>query len=215
MSVESNPHIRDTLFGDVPFEHWASSETGEPWVSFKAAKEARARGDGDACVQILKDIVSREGLESRQYLQGWHFLKQFGVQPPPEKAKELLGIVVEVGMERGLDLLAAYPDFRARYYNFSGAAVIWERPDSSLDAPVQKLLDSATPVISKIGLWTQARPAEPRKGCIRINMLTPSGLHFGEGMFQALASDPLGGPMVTAATQLMQAMIKKTQKRAD
>ena len=213
MAIDFNPHVRDALFGDVPFEQWVKkTDNREPWISFKAAKDASARGDNDACVKILKDVVNQQGLESTQYAQGWHFLRQFGFQPPLEKSKELLGIIVEVGMERGLDLVAAYPDLRARYYNFGKAAIIWERPDLSLDVPIQKLLDSARPALIQIGPWTNPKPPEPRKGRIRINMLTPSGLHFGEGPFESLASDPLAGPIVTAATALMQAIIARAQK---
>ncbi len=42
---------------------------------------------------------------------------------------------------------------------------------------------------------------------VRLNMLTPSGLHFGEGPFQVLAGDPMGGPIVAAALALMQRLI--------
>ena len=38
---------------------------------------------------------------------------------------------------------------------------------------------------------------------LRINMLTPGGLHFGEGPFEALDQDPIARPVVQAATQLM------------
>jgi hypothetical protein len=115
-------------------------------------------------------------------------------------------------MKNGLDLLAAYSDLSARYYNFSGAGVVWERPDATLDACIQRLLDSAKAVVGKTGPWTGSRPAVPSRGDIRINMLTPNGLHFGQARFKALASDQLGGPVVLAATALMQEMIKKTKK---
>jgi hypothetical protein len=211
--AETGPQIRDTLFGDMPFEEWAQpSHAHEPWASFRTAKNALDGGDRQACIGILKDIVSRTGLESRHYVQAWHFLRQLGVVPPPEKAQEILGVVVEVGMKNGLDLLAAYSDLSARYYNFSGAGVVWERPDATLDACIQRLLDSAKAVVGKTGPWTGSRPAVPSRGNIRINMLTPNGLHFGQARFKALASDQLGGPVVLAATALMQEMIKKTKK---
>ena len=46
-------------------------------------------------------------------------------------------------------------------------------------------------------------------GEVRINFLTPSGLHFGQGPYQNLASDGLGGPVLAAAIRLMQALIGK------
>jgi hypothetical protein len=40
----------------------------------------------------------------------------------------------------------------------------------------------------------------------------PVGLHFGEGPLDALAKDRMGGPVITAAFQLMQELIKLTKK---
>jgi hypothetical protein len=48
---------------------------------------------------------------------------------------------------------------------------------------------------------------------VRINLLTPSGLHFGQGAFEVLASDPMGGPVIGSATRLMQELIAKSQER--
>ncbi|HKV93351.1 MAG TPA: hypothetical protein VJW20_12460 [Candidatus Angelobacter sp.] len=197
--------IRDTLFGDRPFDKWANhAETGEPWQSFAGAKAALDRGEKDACIAILTEISTRQGLESRHYAQAWHFLRQLGIQPSREKEKELYGVIVEVGMEGGLDIVAAYPDLHARYYNYSGAGVVWEHPDGSLDPQIGKLLQAARAVVAKIGPWTDPRPPAPQRGQVRINMLTPSGLHFGQAPFQALAADALGGPVISAAMALMQ-----------
>lgn len=211
--AQPQPEIRDALFGDRPFEYLADhSASGEPWASFKDAKDALDRGDRKVCIRVLKEIVNRKNLESRHYVQAWHFLKQLGVSPSPEVAKNLYGVVVEVGMERGLDIIAAYSDLHARYFNFSGAAIIWERPDAGLDALIQELLHSGQAVVNRIGPWTEPRPAAPPKGQVRINMLTPSGLHFGQAPFSTVASDLLAGPVVTAAVALMKELIRKVKK---
>ena len=42
----------------------------------------------------------------------------------------------------GLDTLAAYEDLSARYLNFSGAAVIWDHPDNSLDSETRGLMQA-------------------------------------------------------------------------
>ena len=208
-----HPEIRDTLFGDQTFEVVAShGASGEPWQSFTAAKAALDSGATDDCVKVLTDIVNREGLESRHYLQGWHFLRQLGAMPTGEKAKQLYGMVIEVGFQNGLDLIAAYPDFHARYYNYGGAAVIWERPDASLDESVQNLLNAGSVVVAKTGPSNQPRPPAPPQGQARINMLTPSGRHVGQAPLQALSKDPLGGPVMAAAFTLMQELVKKTKK---
>jgi hypothetical protein len=45
-----------------------------------------------------------------------------------------------------------------------------------------------------------------------VNILVASGLNFGEGPLDALAKDPTGGSVVTAAFQLMQELITLTKK---
>ena len=201
--------IRDTLFGDMPFAYWAERGQGEPWSIFALAKAALDNGNAKECVRLLSEIAGHPGLEPRQYLQAWHFLRQQGVAPAAEKAKLLYGVVVEVALKGGLDLVAAYTDCSARYYNYSGAGIVWEHPDDSLNASIQQLLDSGRAVVAKIGPWEKPRPDAPSQGHIRINLLTPSGLHFGQGPLNALASDSLGGPVIQAAMSLMQALIAK------
>lgn len=201
--------VRDTLFGDMPFSYWADHGQGEPWSTFALAKAALDSGNVKECVRQLSEIAERPGLEPRQYLQAWHFLRQQGAAPAPEKAKLLYGVVVEVALKGGLDLVAAYTDGSARYYNYSGAGIVWEHPDDSLNAFIQRLLDSGRAVVAKIGPWEKPRPDAPPQGHTRINLLTPSGLHFGQGPLNALTSDPLGGPVIRAAMALMQALIAK------
>jgi hypothetical protein len=114
-------------------------------------------------------------------------------------------------MPRGLDLLATYPDYHARYYNFSGAGVVWEHPDGSLDLTIDELMAASSKVVSRIGPWDKERPAPAPTGQMRLSFLTPSGLHFGQAPTNTLAADPLASPVVRVAGQLMQALIAKTK----
>lgn len=209
------PHsIRDTLFGDMPFSDWpgesAAAPHAEPWLSFVQARRQLGDGHREVAKQTLRRILAMPALESRHYLQAWHFLRSLGEQPPASEAKRLYGVVVEVGLDNGLDVVAAYADGNARYFNYTGAAIIWERPDDSLDGNVNSLLDAGREVIERIGPWEEARPQAPPAGQARINLLAPGGLHFGQGGFDVLAGDPMGGPVIAAATRLMQELIAKT-----
>ena len=203
--------VRDTLFGDVPLDRWPEGEGADsfPWSAFVLARSQLAEGRLPAAIASWQEVLAKPGLESRQSLQACHFLRQHGVQPPKESAKALLGVVVEVGMPQGLDILAAYVDRSARYYNFSGAGVVWERPDESLDALIDNLLAAGATVVARIGPWDKERPAAPPSGQIRLSFLTPSGLHFGQGPMNAFARDALAGPVIQSATQLMQALTRK------
>jgi hypothetical protein len=204
--------MRELLFGDVAVWPERDDLTGEPWRSFIEARRALGAGDREKAIARLRGILEQPDLEPRQILQAWHALRLAGESPPEELAKRLEGVVVEVGLDGGLDLLATYRDLSARYVNFSGAAIIWEHPDASLDADVEALLAAGRRVVAVIGPWERPRPPPPGTGEVRINFLTPSGLHFGQAPYQQLASDGLGGPVLAAAVRLMQALIEKSRR---
>src|SRR4051812_42118729 len=121
------PSVRDTLFGDLPMSEWPPADSPlneqEPWKSFVLGREALAKRRTDDAIAHWRRVAESPGLESRHYLQAWHFLRLQGVQPSASDGKTLLGVVLEVSMPDGLDLLAAYPERTARYYNYSGAGV--------------------------------------------------------------------------------------------
>ena len=202
--------IRDTLFGDMPLSAWTGNHSkDQPWVSFQEAEKHLESGNPQMAAQLLRQIIEMSNLESRHYLQAWHFLRSLDVNPPEETAKQIYGVVVEVTMPQGVDIVAAYADRTARYFNFGGAAIIWEHPDDSLDEDIQQLLDAGQAIIHNIGPWENERPGVPAQGQARVNMLTPSGLHFGQAPLNALANDAMGGPIIKAALDLMQALISK------
>jgi len=219
--LKKKPHaqtteIRETLFGDLPLVQWASHSTQaacEPWTSFERARNFIESGDRKSATASLKQILETRGFESRHYLQAYHFLRELGVTPPREEEKHVLGVVVEVGLKGGTDLVAGYADRHARYYNYSGAAVVWERPNDALDAAIEELLQVGNVVAQVIGPWKEGRPPAPTNGRARINLLTPSGLHFGEGPMDTLTKDKLGGPVIASAFRLMQKLTQLSKER--
>ncbi len=214
----SPPSVRETLFGDLPISQWpakAVAGDAEPWVSFSRAGDHLKSGRSQEAVNLFRAVLAMPGLESRHYAQAWHFLRESGIRPDAAIAKELLGVVVEVALSEGLDIVAAYPDGTARYFNHSGAAVIWDAPDDSLRRQIGVVLEAGKVVVDQIGPWDKPRPPAPPMGQVRINLLTPSGLHFGQGPFDALATDQLGGPVISAATELMQSLTARATNRRD
>jgi hypothetical protein len=206
----AGPSIRRTLFGDMPLADWCGGRaSGEPWTRFARARDLLTRKDTDRAAAELERIVATAGLESRHYLQAWQVLREIGRSPAEGEADRVLGVVVEVSLDAGLDLLAAYADRHARYYNFSGAGVVWDRPDGSLDAPIARLLEAGQAVADNTGTWDEPRPGVPPKGQARFSMLTPGGIHFGQGPLDAFAGDPLASRVLGAATALMQQLIER------
>jgi len=207
--------IRDFLFGDVAITAWrpkdGRSEAAEPWLGFEAARAALESGDTASAISALQGIAARHPLESRQYLQAWYFLRQLGVQPDLNRAKDVVGVVLEVHLQSGLDTLAAYADHTARYINHGGKLIVWETSISDMDQRIDALLSAGQRIADAIGPWEEPRRGPPPKGHVRLNMLTASGLHFGEGPFEILSTDPMGGPVIATGTVLMQALIARAQ----
>jgi hypothetical protein len=207
--------IRETLFGDMPLEQWPTAGVGKevlPWSMFETARSNLSSGNRDAAIEWWRQIIQQPNLEPRHYLQAWHFLRQNGQAPSAEAAKQVLGVVIEVGMPKGSDMLAAYSDYSARYWNFSGAGVVWEHPDKTLDVNIGQLLAASKLIVDKIGPWDQVRPVPPPNGQARLNFLTPSGLHFGQAPMAALVRDPMAGKVFQLATALMQSLIAKSKQ---
>ena len=199
---------RDALFGDRPLTAWTGDATSEPWVRFAEAGVCLSRHDTDEAKRVLVSITTMPGLESRHYLQAWHALRLLGHSPPPDVSKQLLGVVVEVALPTGLDVLAAYDDHTARYLNASGGGAIWEHPNTSLDSAIDQLLLAGREIVTRIGVWTGERPGPPPNGHARITLLTPSGPPFGEGPLKTLERDPLAGPALTAGVTLLRGLTK-------
>lgn len=204
------PSLRDTLFGDLPLAQWppaGASTEASPWHLFAAARQSLDAGDTETARRCWHEVLRQPVLESRHHVQAWTFLRAHGEQPPAAEGKRVYGVVVEVGLAEGLDLLAAYEDRTARYYNYSGAGVVWERPDDRLDGQIDALLAHSAAVVQRIGPWDQPRLPAPGTGQTRVSFLTPSGLHFGQGTMEALYGYPLAVPLLDGAMALMAALI--------
>jgi hypothetical protein len=203
------PTFYDTLFGDMPLADWAAHGDRldvEPWPAFaEAAKSVSGGGIASAC-RILRAVTELPGIETRHRLQAWSGLHEFHCPEARNAEKEVLGVVVEAaadGDAEGHDILAVYADRTALYLDHSGAVTQWAHPDGSLDEEIAAVLDAARAILPNIGPWSGKRRPPPMKGNVRLNLLTPIGLCFGEGPFAPIARDPNGGPLVKASATLV------------
>jgi hypothetical protein len=205
--------VRDTLFGDLPLDRWPSEDadaSAYPWSSFAQARELLAAGDTQTAKQSWYELVHHPGLESRHYAQAWTFLRAQGEQPPDSFAKHVYGVVVEMGLAEGLDLLAVYEDGGARYYNHAGGGVVIDEPPDAVAQSIEALLEAAAELVVHLGPWEGERPGPPSADHARLSLLTPSGLHFGEGDVETLSADPLGGPVLARATEVLSQLVGMT-----
>lgn len=122
----------------------------------------------------------------------------------PVPADELLGVVVEVALPDGLDVLAAYRDGRVRYLNHSGRAVLIDARTPLIDPLVETLISAAGRALPHAQTWQRMQGAAPGPGQVRIGLLTSDGLRRIEGPFELLQRDPAGGPSLLAASRLLE-----------
>lgn len=151
-------------------------------------------------VNAVRKLAYSRAAESRQRLLAFRMLAQ---HKQKTGQKILLGIVVEVAFEQGLDTLAAYDDLSVQYLHRNGKVQVIQKPDAEMTAIVRKLFQEAQPIIEKIKPWSRGRLPPPSAGTVRLTFLVSDGLYFGQGTMSHLARSPLAGPVLTAATELL------------
>ena len=153
----------------------------------------------------LEKIATNPEEESRGRVLAYNRLRAGGHAAP---SKQLLGVIVEVPLQQGLDTLAAYPDGRVRYLNQSGKVAIFDGGPPEVETLAKELVSVSQGLVNAIGPWDKERLPPPRSGNVRITFLVSDGLYFGEGPFQALQRDAMGGPVLAKAAQLLQASVE-------
>lgn len=125
--------------------------------------------------------------------------------------KDLLAVIVEVGLDDGLDVLASFNNGTARYINQTGKMIVWElTTDAKANELTNALFLSSQDIINQIGPWDKPRRPHPAKGIARISFLVSDGLYFGEGPMKVLFNDPMASAALNIATQLMQYLTQRS-----
>ena len=182
------------------FKNDETAKTSPLWATILAEKPD---------FTALEKIAQSEEEESRVRALAYNRLRAAG-RPVPRK--KLLGVIVEVPLRQGLDVLAAYADGHVRYLNQSGRVAIFEGAPPNVEATAKELVAASRGLVNKIGPWQEKRLPPPRSGNVRLTFLVSDGLYFGEGPFQALQSDPMSGPVLARATHLLQLAAKAVPK---
>ncbi|MGB4848773.1 MAG: hypothetical protein WBP41_12685 [Saprospiraceae bacterium] len=157
-------------------------------------------------IKELQKMILDENNESRVKLLAYKKLQLAGERI---EEKELLGVIVEVGMEEGLDVLASFRDGTARYINHSERMLIWETTDQTSSEITMQLFRDSANIVQRIGPWNKPRLPYPAKGKVRLTFLVSDGIYFGEGEINSFFNDPLAAPALQSATALMQYLTSK------
>jgi hypothetical protein len=155
----------------------------------------------------LQKIIDDKNADTRTKILAYN--RQLAAGHKPVK-KELLGVIVEVGLDNGLDVLASFQDGTARYINQTGRVLIWETTDDAVANKITRdLFADGQSIVNKIGAWDKPRRPHPAKGNVRLTFLVSDGLYFGEGGINVLFNDPMAKPALDKATALMKYLTEK------
>lgn len=207
------PGIRDLLFADLDsasaLRVFGLGPRPEPIAVMAAAVNRR---DLPAARVALADVLIRHP-ETRVWLQAWTLAREAGL-PPSDSALRPRGVVVEMGLDGGVDTVAGYDDGSARYLNHAGGGVFWDAQtaDVAIIAAIDTLLAAGQVVADSTPLLAGPRPGPPPRGAAMVAVLTEGGVYLGTGSADGFAQDPLGGPVIAAAIKLMVALIDMSQK---
>ena len=195
--------IYNSLFCDNIdlYKSITSSKTDYPWDIIFSDKFRE---------NDLYKVANDSMLETRLRILAFNRLRDNKVKI---LSKELLGVIIEVGLDDGLDVLAAYKDGSARHIDESGKKmIVWETMDKHSDSLINQLFMNTATVGEKIGPWNKPRLTYPKKGNGRITFLVSDGLYFGEASTDTLFKDPMVVPILKAADVLIQYLMSKTEK---
>lgn len=152
--------------------------------------------------ESLQKIIDDINMEPRIRLLAYNKMKRDGYEI---KKKELLAVIVEVGLPEGLDVLASFADGTARYINASGKLLVWENHEDAIaNELIKELFSHSINIIDQIGTWEEKRKQHPVQGNTRITFLASDGLYFGEAATNVLFGNKLASPALMTATRLLQ-----------
>lgn len=160
----------------------------------------------------LQKIADEPNNDPRARVLACNLLLKQNVKP---RKKVLFGVIIEIGLENGLDVLASFNNGTARYINQTGKILVWENTtDVKANELTAQLFQNSVAVVNKIGPWDKPRRIPPPKAMVRISFLVSDGLYFGEGPADMFFNDAMAGPVLATATELMAHLIAQCTEQA-
>ncbi|MDF2383796.1 hypothetical protein JMG10_20110 [Nostoc ellipsosporum NOK] len=152
----------------------------------------------------LHSIVDNPDLSTPRRLLAY---KQLAAEGAAVGARELLGVIVEIGMDGAVEIVAALEDGTVTIISPKGQVIQLKDPDVVSDEYADPLLDAAIVAVNK---WPAAKPPRqrpPAEGSARISLLVADKVHIKQGSFMELEADATAGPILQHAAALLQWLI--------
>ncbi|MBI4423478.1 MAG: hypothetical protein HY554_07120 [Elusimicrobia bacterium] len=170
--------LEELLAGLPQEDRWRTPRaSANPWPLLFVARELCAQGRGEQAVPLLRQVAELPMAETRVRLWAWGALRGLGARPEAGRAREVLGVVVELPLALGVDTLAAYRDGTARYLNQGGSLSIQDGAEPAAVRRVERLLDLAEGLAGSMPLAARRPPPKAR---VRFSLLTRVGILCSE-----------------------------------
>jgi len=167
--------------------------------------------DRTPTIDELETIANDTSIESRIRFLALYTALEFGLKI---SKKIYLGTIMEVPVKGGYDVLAYYSDKTARYYNYSGSAIIYEGGKAIVDNCIEKANSVAMQVCNVLEPWEQERLPRPKGDVFRISFLVSDGLYFGNSSIKEIGNDQAVSTIFRNGVEVMKALVNETDKPA-
>ncbi len=178
-----------------------------PETRFHAAFSSVLVGEHEAARQQLLELLDLPTATTQLSLQAWNALRELHELPSDADAEVVRAVVIEWGTQQGLETLAAFDDQRITLLAGNGEIYSVRGPDRTGETARLALFLAAEAVIEHT--YPHRGPSEhpPPAGHASIRVLTFAGTHVGIGRTATLIRDVIGGPILSAATTLREALV--------
>ncbi len=149
----------------------------------------------------LRAIVDADGADSRvRALAAQRLLQLHHRSNGPHCS---FGVLLEVPLSEGLEVLAAYADGAVRYLDGKGRATVYDRGPSQVRTLAACAVRQAQARATRLPLWGRPRLPPPVSGDVRISVLGSDGLRFVQGPFAILQDDVDTAALIRSAVRLL------------
>ncbi len=168
-------------------------------------------GDFPGVQRAALRMLGTPNLKAREQIQAWAIWRELGFLPDRRDAEKVLGVVVEMGLEKAAAVVAGYADGEARMFWTTGGLIAGLEDDSVL-AAAKALVDTAQPALELLPIDTR-RPL-PAPGWVRFAILTPAGMHTADLEKQAVEKPSHRlFPVYVAMHRLLNSLIRAHEAR--
>jgi hypothetical protein len=156
----------------------------------------------------VRTIAEDQDEESRIRALAYNWLRAHNETVP---AGIVLGVIVEISVDHGVDVLAAYADGRVRYINHTGAMSLFEGVPPEIAAGAKAVVASAEDAGGLFKPLQGDRTAPTRD--LRFTILAADGLHTAQGSWKEIGSEPKLDQILNNTIRLLQLVVKTAVKK--